>query len=542
MTASSAISSDERRFRRHPDIGLEATNFGPIERAHIDLRPLTIFVGPGNTGKTYLATLIYSLHTILMGFRRFPFWDDPFYEWLASINGSDHDFQEILPLLRGQRQLRKFSDLPDHLCDEMQAVFEISDFLPKHLKTELARCFNVTSPARLIRSQSRYNRIYQQTFDRTASISLTAKDGPDELWRWESHISRASGSSDAEIESSGRIQDIECIAGRSVNQLRSDWKRLERSHSLRTRLATEVETSWPIYKEISSLVGATTSRQPLVYYLPAARSGIIESHRMIAGAMVQRATRPSVKHLETPTWSGVEADFVKQLVLYDLADTGYIGSTTARNAEVPIIDIARQIETDTIHGEIVTKTVVSGGYPEFVYRRRGESIEVPLSSASSMVTELAPVILFIRNNIHSGDTLIFEEPEAHLHPSAQSQIATTLAQLVRAGVRVIVTTHSDWILKAIGNLMLEGEMTKRTRQSERQKPPKCSLDIEEVGVWSFRSPDEHSGTVVDEIKFDQDSGIEPSDYEDVAEHLYNQFVGLHNRLEHSKSNSESNYE
>ena len=41
---------------------LEVANFGPIVEAKIDLRPLTVFVGPSNTGKSYLAILIYALH------------------------------------------------------------------------------------------------------------------------------------------------------------------------------------------------------------------------------------------------------------------------------------------------------------------------------------------------------------------------------------------------------------------------------------------------------------------------------------------------
>ena len=49
-----------------------------------------------------------------------------------------------------------------------------------------------------------------------------------------------------------------------------------------------------------------------------------------------------------------------------------------------------------------------------------------------MVSELAPLVLFIRGLIQPGDTLIIEEPEAHLHPGAQTEIAATLARLVRA--------------------------------------------------------------------------------------------------------------
>ena len=43
-------------------IELEVNDFGPVVEARIDLRPLTVFVGPSNTGKSYLAILIYALH------------------------------------------------------------------------------------------------------------------------------------------------------------------------------------------------------------------------------------------------------------------------------------------------------------------------------------------------------------------------------------------------------------------------------------------------------------------------------------------------
>ena len=41
---------------------LNVRDFGPIAKADLDLRPLTVFVGPSNTGKSYLAILIYALH------------------------------------------------------------------------------------------------------------------------------------------------------------------------------------------------------------------------------------------------------------------------------------------------------------------------------------------------------------------------------------------------------------------------------------------------------------------------------------------------
>ena len=47
-----------------------------------------------------------------------------------------------------------------------------------------------------------------------------------------------------------------------------------------------------------------------------------------------------------------------------------------------------------------------------------------------MVSELAPLVLFLRGIIQPNDTLIIEEPEAHLHPAAQTKVALTLARLV----------------------------------------------------------------------------------------------------------------
>ena len=44
------------------NLTLSVKNFGPIYSAEVELRPLTVFVGPSNTGKSYLAILIYALH------------------------------------------------------------------------------------------------------------------------------------------------------------------------------------------------------------------------------------------------------------------------------------------------------------------------------------------------------------------------------------------------------------------------------------------------------------------------------------------------
>ena len=45
---------------------LTVKNFGPIREAkNIEIKPMTVFVGPSNTGKSYLAVLIYSITKML---------------------------------------------------------------------------------------------------------------------------------------------------------------------------------------------------------------------------------------------------------------------------------------------------------------------------------------------------------------------------------------------------------------------------------------------------------------------------------------------
>ena len=53
-------------------VDLKVTNFGPIKKAEIQLRPLTVFIGPSGTGKSYLAGLIYALHRCFNRFSNDP--------------------------------------------------------------------------------------------------------------------------------------------------------------------------------------------------------------------------------------------------------------------------------------------------------------------------------------------------------------------------------------------------------------------------------------------------------------------------------------
>lgn len=71
------------------------------------------------------------------------------------------------------------------------------------------------------------------------------------------------------------------------------------------------------------------------------------------------------------------------------------------------------------------------------------SLQVGFGYSFSLPVILAPLIA------KPGDLLVIENPEAHLHPSAQSKIGILLALAAQNGVQVIIETHSDHILNGI---------------------------------------------------------------------------------------------
>ena len=74
--------------------------------------------------------------------------------------------------------------------------------------------------------------------------------------------------------------------------------------------------------------------------------------------------------------------------------------------------------------------------------------------ASSTVKTIFGVIFYLRHLIRKGDYLIIDEPELNLHPENQIKIARLLARMAKSGVRIIISTHSDYISKELNNLLM----------------------------------------------------------------------------------------
>ena len=78
---------------------------------------------------------------------------------------------------------------------------------------------------------------------------------------------------------------------------------------------------------------------------------------------------------------------------------------------------------------------------------------MPITAAASSVKELAPLTMFFQKYSPQDASILFEEPEAHLHPTKQTMVADLVSCSVGLGCHMQITTHSDYFLKRINNLM-----------------------------------------------------------------------------------------
>ena len=465
------------------NVKISVSNYGPIAEAkNIELCPLTVFVGPSNTGKSYLAILVYALFNSLPEFR----------EGFYGLGRRFFRDKEIFPdfnekmirtlseeLSSTDKEKREFSDLSEKLQEWINS--ETARSISENFHQEIQRCMGV-SEEQAIFIKDNFNLNWED-----AKKNLTLRSSKEK-----SHIQIK------EVEFTDRE-----FAG--IKSLISDEK--ESSNRIRQNEFVVRIFLDDILENIFDIGDETESES---FYLPAARTGIMQSHRAIAGALVERAPFAGIADVSVPTLSGILSDFLKEIIIMD----------TTEHPDEKVGKIAEEMEKDILRGSVKTEFTKNTMYPQFLYKQNG--LEVPLLRSSSMVSELAPIVLFLRHRVVPGDLLIIEEPESHLHPAAQREMARVVVHLVRAGVRVMVTTHSEYFLEQLSN---------HVRRSKLQPSEDSGsfLKEEEVGAYAF-GPGE-KGTIVERLKFDNEDGIVSDDHGEVSSDLYNETVDLLERMD-----------
>ena len=119
-------------------------------------------------------------------------------------------------------------------------------------------------------------------------------------------------------------------------------------------------------------------------------------------------------------------------------------------------------------------------------KRNGKGTDLMGSHmASSMVKSLFGLWFYLENQASRGSTLMIDEPELNIHPENQREIARLLARLVNAGLNIVISTHSDYIVRELNSLIMlsqeQGEKLRKRHKYDRDE----ILKPEQVGAYLY---------------------------------------------------------
>lgn len=367
-------------------------NVGSINDFQYELRNgITLFCGPNNTGKTYAA---YTIYSILKGFGKTS------AEWI-----SQHDFKNLIAkgvlTINPLKLSAKFSnDINSLLKKNLDADFDApnSFFARSSLKIELtkktAKSARPNAKRKLVVGKFEFEYFIENDL---ISIIFATKENSDRD-EIPQHI-------------------IKDFLNQSISELYAE------NFLGRVFVFTAERSAINLFsRELSS------SRNMLVDQLLSLNNGEKKKEINFLNFLGAKTKRYSL-----PIRDGLEiAEDLKEI-------SKEIG---------PLSHLASRLEKEILGGEL--KIGESG---ELIYTPENSS-GLRINLSASLVKSLSSLVVYLRHQARKGDLIIIDEPEMNLHPDNQRKIARFLCELTNSGVDVLVSTHSDYIIREINNSII----------------------------------------------------------------------------------------
>jgi predicted ATPase len=263
----------------------------------------------------------------------------------------------------------------------------------------------------------------------------------------------------------------------------------------------------PLFFLYDEYIGQAKKETSLIFF-PASRSGLYQGLNAFSQIMVElsKSRRFLTKKLELPSISEPVSDYFLSLSLMQ---------TRKPNKDNAILSIVNEIEQTVIKGEVIFDEVSK----KIFYKPQQTDLVLDVSLTSSMVSELSPIVCYLKYVVAFADSksiIFIEEPEAHLHPETQVLLMEIFAKLIKANVKIIMTSHSDYMFNKMNNLILEGQ-----------------LDIASLQAIVFKETS-NGDTIAKEMPTDS-LGVDDEIFLEIAEKLFHEKLELVEKLNDESS-------
>ncbi len=445
---------------------MEMRDFGPIKEGKLDLKPLTVLIGPNNSGKSYTALLLRAI-----------------FETLQSGPIHRAFFQQVYQTSKGRKsqQLTESS-----MLESIIAVFRSTNTrtaLSRQFREELLGTFGVERMTDLIRSGQKNALISIESKAVMMKIDLDGRSS-----RFEVELKEPNFTNLASNSLKKHLPKLERRGARMDARL---------THEVMVNAVIDVLRSWLSFHEL--------------YYLPAARSGIAQSYRVIIASLVSEAPYLALRGIKLPRLSSPIADFISRILIW-----GEYRGALGYNPRKPLARVAHEFEKRALRGDITLRRIKENELPEIVYKFGGK--ELNLLQASSSIGELAPVLISLKYGFVRKDSIVvLEEPEAHLHPGWVIEMARLIGGVLNENVNLLITTHNDFLLSSI-NLLIKAHLA-----VDKGKAAGGTIDPNKVKAYLFKGRPGES--TVEELEITKE-GMPLDEFNKVVDELQDRHISL----------------
>ncbi|EAI3979286.1 hypothetical protein YO64_03315 [Campylobacter jejuni] len=158
-----------------------------------------------------------------------------------------------------------------------------------------------------------------------------------------------------------------------------------------------------------------------------------------------------------------------------------------------------------------------------------------IQRASSSVRSLLILNHYILHEAQKGDILMIDEPELNLHPKNQILLARLFTLLANAGIKIFITTHSDYIVRELNNCIMLNKLSDEQIHLLKSKSYIKENKIDFNNIKAYIAKNIKGKNTLEEVKITEEEGIfmntfdEPIDtqnenqsmiYEKISEIIY----------------------